>query len=419
MFHQSVSTSRAVDPRTAAHRDPDRPIRIAHVVSHPIQYFAPLYRALDARPEVDVTVYFLSDSSLRRHYDPGFGKHFDWDVDLATGYRYRLVSGAVGREPGRGIFQRPRWEVLRELLSNDYDVFWLHGYNDASIALAAALGRATGRRVMIREEQTLLEPRPLLKRAVKEAALRLLFSGVDGLYLGQASKEFFRHFGVPESRLFRVPYCADTPYLDARATELAPQRATIRRRLGIDDNEPAILFAGKLVQRKTPESVLAAFQQVRERQRCWLVFAGDGQQRAALEEQVRRSQTPNVVILGFVNQTGLPEVYAAADIFVLPSLFNETWGVVVNEAMAFGLPVIVSDHVGCAGDLVRSGWNGFVTPAGDVRQLSDAFRTVVENEVLRRRFGDNSRSLIRNYSVDASADALVLAARADAGCAQA
>jgi glycosyltransferase involved in cell wall biosynthesis len=397
---------------SGSHLRCDRRVRIVHLVSHPIQYFAPVYRELAMRPEVELTVYFLSDLSLHTYADPGFGAQVAWDVDLTGGYRYRLLPDAQGRSVRGGFLQAPHWDVLRELATTSYDVLWLHGYHHTTMAAAVAIGRGRGRRVMVREEQTMLERRPRYKQAAKEVILRPLLSGVDGLYLGEESRRFFRHFGVRESRLFRVPYAVDSEYLNKRAAELAPKRALVRHQLGIDDDAPAILFVGKLVGRKAPGTLLAAFGQIRRQHPCWLVFAGDGEERPALEAEIARQKIPNVRILGFVNQTGLPEIYSAADIFVLPSLFNETWGVVVNEAMTFGLPVVLSDHVGSAPDLVRPGWNGFVTRAGDVEDLSKSLDTLVGSRELRERLGNNGRALIADYSVSASADALVAAALA-------
>jgi glycosyltransferase involved in cell wall biosynthesis len=335
----------------------------------------------------------------------------DWDVDLVTGYRYRLLPEAQGRAVRGGLLQPPHWGVLREVTMASYDVLWLHGYHHITLAGAVVLGRARRRRVMVREDQTLLKPRSRYKQAVKKVALRALFSAVDGLYVGEESRRFFRSFGVPDERLFRVPYALDSNYLERQVEELAPDRAMLRRKLGIDDDAPVILFVGKLVTTKSPETLLAAFSKVRQQRPCWLVFAGDGELRAALEAEVRHQKIPNVLMTGFVNQTGIPEIYCASDVFVLPSR-NETWGMVMHEAMTFGLPVVVSDHVGCAADLVRPGWNGFVTRAGDVDDLADSLSALVDSRELRRRLGANSRTLIAEYSVEAAADALVAAALA-------
>jgi glycosyltransferase involved in cell wall biosynthesis len=403
----TVDSARRQQVRT----DRDRPpLRLAHVVSHPIQYFAPLYREIAATGAVDLTVYFMSDATLRDHHDPGFDRPVKWDIDLVGGYRHRIVRSASGRPVRAGLRQLPQVDLLWELSTGRYDVIWLHGYNNSTLALACLAGRAVRRPVLIREEQTLLEPRSWIKAVVKETGLRLLLRQVGGLYIGEESRRYLQHFGVPEQRLFPALYCVDNERLQEQARVLAGDRQAIRASLGVTDDNPVVLFCGKLVDRKGPMELLRAFGEVRARRPCWLLFAGEGPLRADIEEAVRTGFIENVHILGFLNQTELPRAYCAADMFVLPSKYNETWGLVVNEAMIFGLPVITSDHVGCSLDLVHHGRNGFVTRAGFVSDLSYAIETLVSDEALRAGFGANSRSLIAPFTVSASAAAIVQAA---------
>jgi glycosyltransferase involved in cell wall biosynthesis len=401
-----------VTAQRQAHRAAAERVRLAHLVSHPIQYYAPLYRAIAARPEVDLTVYFFSDVSLSAYFDTEFNQPVTWDIDLIGGYRHRILPGAHGRPIRAGLAQRPHVGILREVLSGCYDALWLNGYNHISLALAGALGRVRGLRVLLREEQTLLESRPFYKRVAKQTALRAFFSMVDGLYIGEANRQYFQYFGVPAERLFRVPYCVDNAYFGRRARDLAPMREALRRQIGVTDDAPVILFAGKLIEKKAPRDLLEAFRVIRPRHSSWLVFMGEGPLRAALESEVERSHIPNVRFLGFVNQAGLADVYSASDLFVLPSRFHETWGLVVNEAMNFRLPVVVSDHVGCAADLVRPGWNGFVTPVGNITALADAIATLVGDPDLRTQFGEHSHRLVQEYSIDSAADGLIGALRA-------
>jgi glycosyltransferase involved in cell wall biosynthesis len=169
-----------------------------------------------------------------------------------------------------------------------------------------------------------------------------------------------------------------------------------------------ILFAAKLIPKKAPLVLVQAFRRVRERVPCALLIVGDGE----LRPEVQAAAGPDVHLAGFLNQSELPDAYAAADVFCLPSVFHETWGLVVNEALNFGLPVVVSDKVGCAADLVRPGWNGEVVPAGDPAPLADALETLVRDERLRREFGERGRELVGEYSIEACADGIEAALRA-------
>jgi glycosyltransferase involved in cell wall biosynthesis len=215
-----------------------------------------------------------------------------------------------------------------------------------------------------------------------------------------------------EKRMFAAPYCVDNAYFSARAAELAPRRAELRASFGIGDEAPVVLFAGKLIEKKQPLRLIEAFASVRATQPCWLLLTGSGPQRGECEALVARLGVPNVRFAGFLDQTRLPEAYASADVFVLPSRLNETWGLVVNEAMNFGLPIVVSDKVGCGTDLVRSGENGAIFSRDSTQELADAIAELVRSEPTRRAYGARSAEIVRGYTIEAAADGIVEACTA-------
>jgi glycosyltransferase involved in cell wall biosynthesis len=383
-------------------------MKVAHLVSFPIHYQAPLYRELACRPELDLTVYFYSDASVRGYQDREFGRKVRGDTTLLDGYRSRFLPSAV-RSPDVGPYGLgPNWDVLREVLTDGYDALWIHGYAHSNAWLASAGGTLRGTRILIREEQTLLHGRPAHKAALKEIALRALFSRVDGLYIGEENRRYFLRYGMDEQRLFPARYCVDNAYFRRRAAELAPRRDELRAGFGIESDIPVILFAAKLIPKKAPLVLLEAFRRVRERIPCALLVVGEGELSPAIEA----AAGPDVHLAGFLDQSELPAAYVAADVFCLPSVRHETWGLVVNEALNFGLPVVVSDKVGCAADLVREGWNGFVVSAGDPGPLAGALERLVEDAGLRRELGDRGRELVSGYSIEACADGIVAALQA-------
>ncbi len=386
-----------------------RPPRVAHLVSHPIPYFAPLYRELASRPEIDLTVYFYSDATAREFADPGFGRSVAWDTPLFDGYRHRFMPSAARTDVSTRMTKRPNWDIVREIVSGRYDVLWVHGYAHMTTWLAVAAARVRGMRVMIRDEQTLLHTRPLVKRLLKSLALRALYSHTSALYIGEQNRRCFRRYGMPESRMFAAPYCVDNAYFQTQARALVARRDELRARFGIADDAPVVLFSGKLIEKKQPLLLIEAFARVRRTRRCALLIVGDGPLRAAAEEHVARLSVPDVHFAGFLNQNEISQAYAAADLFVLPSQLHETWGLVINEAMNFGLPVIVSDKVGCAADLVHEGQNGFVVPHNSVERLTAAIETLVADPAKRVQFGEESRRIISEYSIEAAADGIVTA----------
>ena len=384
------------------------PIKVVHLISLPAHYYAALYRELSRRPEIDLTVMFYSTASLNA-YDACCGRKGCWDVPLTDGYKSYIGSSAKVRtlfNPRANL--QPNWDVLREVLRSRCDVVWAFGYTFVNTWVAAA-AQFKGYRLLLRDDQTLLTERPRWKRALKHLTLPLLFRYVGGLYTGEENRRFFLHYGTPRRRLFRANHCVDNKALRARRLELEPRRREIRESFGIRDESPVVLFSGKLIDKKKPQLLLEAFEQLRRVLPCHLLFVGDGGLRRSLEDEVSRRGIPDVRWAGFLNQSRIAEAYVAGDIFVLPSAYEETWGLVVNEAMNFALPIVVSDKVGCGPDLVRDGYNGFVFRSGDVEGLRSALAALVASDALRKEYGAHSAALVQEYSVEACADQLVKA----------
>lgn len=391
-----------------------RPIRLAALAAEPVFYQAPLYRRLAADPRVDLTVLFASAGGVRP-YDAGFGAGaVAWDVDLLEGYRAEFLASAETNNVLGGFLALRDPSVVRRLRELRYDVLWVHGYSYLTHWLALAAAAAARKPVLLREEQTLLHDRPLPKRWVREAVLRTLFARVHALHIGSRNRAFFDFYGVRESRSFFVPYAVDNGRLRAEARELASRRDELRRSFGIGPQAgPVVLFVGKLIEKKRPLLALEAFARVRRERPCALLVVGTG----PLEAEVRRraADVPDVYFAGFLNRSAIARAYAAADVFVLPSALNETWGLVVNEAMNFSLPVVVSDKVGCAADLVRTGENGHVVPADDAEALAGALRALVADEGLRAAYGRRSLELIDAWSYDVAAAGVIRACEAAVG----
>lgn len=387
-------------------------MRLVLVAASPVYYQVPLYRRLAADPRVRFTALFCSDVGVRP-YDAEFGGRLvRWDTDLLSGYHAQFLRRAHHNEVGHGFWGLRDWDVVSCLHRLRPDVVWLHGASYLTLWLALVAARLTRRPVLFREEQTLLHPRPPLKRPLRALIWRALCQQVHALYIGSHNRAFFRHYGVPERRLFFVPYTVDNEALQRTAAALRPCQAALRRAFGIDPAAgPLVLFVGKLIPKKQPQLLLEAFARVRRRYPCALLFVGEGPLMAELRRQAATG-IPDVHFAGFLGREQVTRAYAAADLFVLPSGWHETWGVVVNEAMNFDLPVVVSDAVGCAPDLVHEGDNGYVVPRADADRLAEAIAVLVRDEERRRRFGQRSREIIAAWHPALAAEGVVRACHA-------
>ena len=384
--------------------------KLAILSSHPIQYFAPLFRRLAAHPGVDLTVFYCSRQSAEARLDPGFGTEVKWDIPLLEGYNYRFLSNVHRDDKVGGFFSLVNPDIFREIRQGEWDALWIHGYMHATNWLAILAAKSAGVQVLLRGESNLLDSRPVWRRALKSVALRLLLRQMDGaLYIGSHNREYYRHYGLPEEKLHFVPYCVDNEFFQQEAARLRPYRAALRGQFGVADDRPVILFCGKLIPKKQPVLLLQAFKEVRRKHPCALVYAGDGILRREIEELAAREDLPDVHITGFLNQSEVSQAYVAADVLALPSAWGETWGLVLNEGMNFGLPVVASGRVGGAVDLVREKENGYVVPAHDTAALASALTRLVEDQARRARFGRHSLEIIQNWGLDRAVAGIVKA----------
>ena len=375
---------------------------------------AGLYRRISADPRIDFTAVFSSSAGVRPG-EFGFGRPVSFDADAMSGYSSIFLRRADRTEHGGSFTSLLDLDLAPEILRRRFDVLWLHGYYSASHLIAATAQLVRGGRLLVREEQTLLNPRPTWKGALKQPLLRVLFAGSSGLYQGTRNLEWFRHYGMPDERLFHVPLCVDNDSFRADARRLAPLRSQVRADFGISSEAgPVVLSVARLAPEKQPLVLLEAFRRLRADRRCTLLVVGSGPSETTMREFVNRNRVPDVVFAGFLNQSEISRAYVASDAFVLAS-GDETWGLVVNEAMNFALPVVVSDKVGCAADLVLHGENGYVFPHDKPDELARYLALLVDDPSRRDAFGRCSAQTIGPWNYDAAADGLVAAVQAVAG----
>jgi glycosyltransferase involved in cell wall biosynthesis len=376
-----------------------RPVRIAVLNSHPIQYFAPLYAYLNAAPDLDVTVLYLSNFSIRGGRDAGFARDVKWDLDLLAGYRSVFLGHAASiREPG-GFWSLLAPQVWGELRSGRYDVLWLHGHNYAANIIALIAAKSVRIPILMRGDTHLWLSHGVIKSLLQWPMMRLLYSQCDRfLAIGSANAAFYRAMGVPAHKIFLVPYCVDNDRFITSANLSTDEKSTVRKRYNLPLDRPIVLYAAKFMPGKRAADLLGAVRRLKTEGNLpfTVVMAGSGQLEQELRAFCTEHALDNVVFTGFVNQLDLPALYGASDIFVLPSE-QEHWGLAVNEAMCASLPIVVSCEVGCVPDLVKDGINGYTPAAGDIDGLTRALRCLIEDEGLRRRQGKASLARIQQW----------------------
>lgn len=373
--------------------------KLAIVASHPVQYYAPWFAHLALRSGLDVRVFYLWNFGVVSHVDRGFQVPVTWDVPLLEGYPYEFVRN-LSPSPGTASYfglWNPALPV--RLRAWQPDAVLLTTYNFASIGYLLLRWGARAAPLLFRGDSHRLVPRGGLAQSLKRGLISALFRRfAAALYVGSANREYFSLHGVPDERLFHSPHAVDNARFFAARDAAEVDAAEWRRALGIPEDHRVILFAGKFEEKKRPLDLLHAFRDA-GLERVSLLYVGSGRQETVL--RTAAAGTRNVFFAPFRNQTQMPTTYAACDVLVLPSFGPaETWGLAVNEAMCLARPVIASDHVGCARDLVIAGQTGLTFPAGDVAALRGALRTAFEDPGRLKSWGDSAAEHIRSYSYD-------------------
>lgn len=381
----------------------DSPVRLGIFSTHPIQYLVPWYRALTAVPGLQVTVYYASLEGANTSLDREFGMSFAWDIPLLDGYRWERVENHSPRPSVNTLFGTDTPGIQDTIRRGKFDAFIIPGWGRLCYLQAAQVCFDLGVPLMIRGEALANDNDPWIKRVVKHRVIsRLLSRCAACLCIGKRNEQFYRSLGVAANRLFSANYCVDNEFFATRAAAAINDRVRLRREWKLPEHALVFLFAGKFVPIKRPMDLMKAVRRmtndVGSRQEFAVLCVGDGPLRSGCEEYARNHRLP-ISFVGFLNQTEMPKAYCAADCLILPSR-RETWGIVVNEAMACGRPAIVSDTVGCAPDLVTSGETGFVYRMSDFDSLAARMKRFFFDNNLSKKMGEKARLRVAQYTLD-------------------
>src|SRR3984885_5311630 len=383
-------------------------VRVAYLVSHPIQYQAPLLRRISQEPDIELTVFFGSDFSVREYVDKGFGVNVKWDVPLTEGYRHEFLP-SIWDKRRTGPISQLNYGILSRLRGDKgsvgFDVLWVHGYSTLNALQGMLVAKLLGIPVLLRAESRLSRTDGVgLKSGAKRVFFGILKMFVDGvLPIGTLNAAYWQHYLGEYFPQFLVPYAVDNSYFQNRCAEATAGGAELLHELDLDPSRPVILFASKLQNRKCCADLLEAYLSLTTGNETgpspYLVIIGDGEERTSLEKRAEQSGCTSIRFCGFRNQSELPRFFAVATVFVLPSR-DEPWGLVVNEAMNAGRAAIVSDDVGCRPDLVGDGVEGCVFAAGDVASLADSLRKVLATPETAATMGRRGLAKIRTWDFE-------------------
>lgn len=387
-------------------------VRVAFVNTHPIQYFAPLYRYINTTGAIEAVPIYLSDHSLRGAVDKGFGHAVKWDIDLLSGMSPVFAKGAETRlvETGPTKMMVPEiWSLIR---NGNYDAVVVHGHSTGANHIAWAAAKSIGIPIFTRGETHLGLERSASQSQLRDILMPRLYSIYNCmLAIGSLNRDFYRAMGVPDHKISLFPYSVDNERMIAASTMDLSEKTAVRAKLGLAPDRPAVLYCSKFQPRKYPDDLIRACARlVDEGLSLDLVMAGSGEMEGELKALASQFPKLNVIFPGFFNQNELPKLFGACDIFALPSR-NEPWGLIINEAMCAALPIVASREIGSVADLLQEGINGHAFDAHDITGLVSALRPIVADKALCRKMGAASRSIISGWGYQQCLEGLVDALR--------
>jgi glycosyltransferase involved in cell wall biosynthesis len=381
--------------------------RLAIVTSHPIQYNAPWFQLLAGSGVIHPGIFYTwEQAAAGAKYDPDFKGRIEWDIPLLDGYEYRFVRN-IAADPGTHHFRGLINPTLnKEIADWKPDVLLVYGWSfDSHLKCLRHFHHKIP--VLFRGDSTLLDEQPGIRKYLRRLFLRWVYGHVDqALYVGSRNKAYFLRHGLREDQLVFLPHAIDNARFEEPDGEYRRQAAEWRGRLGIGENDLVLLFAGKLEPKKDPLFVLEIARRVRD-PRLKVIFVGTG----VLEEGLRvaAGEDPRVHFAGFQNQRQMPVVYRMGDVYILPSRGpGETWGLGVNEAMASGSAIMMSDKAGGSVDLVEEGVNGIrFDPGGDIEKYTDWILRLLAEPSLLAEMKKGSRRRIASFSYGRMLDGLL------------
>ena len=363
-------------------------MRVAVVTSHPIQYQVPWLQRLAARDGVELRVYF---AMLPDTVEQGreFGVAFAWDLPLLDGYEYTVLENCA-KVPSMTAFNGcDTPQIYREIRRGRFDAVIVNGWVVKTCLQALVACRLAGIPCIVRGEANGLRPRAFWKRWLH----RLLLAQYSAfLTIGSNNRRYYLDSGVPAARMFSTPYCVDNERFANAADDWRQQTGHVAlcERFGLSPDKPTFLFSGKFVEKKRPSDIVAAVRLLTSKGTAdfQVLMVGEG----PLGDTLRAtSKDLPIRYSGFLNQSEITSAYAVADCLLLPSDHGETWGLVVNEAMACGLPALVSDQAGCAVDLIVPGQTGDCFACGNVGELAALLARYAKAPDLLRQMGAEAR----------------------------
>ncbi|MBU2020620.1 MAG: glycosyltransferase family 4 protein [Bacteroidetes bacterium] len=340
--------------------------KLAIISTHPIQYNAPLFEKLASEKDIELKVFYTFSQSQHTFKDTEFNQAVDWDIPLLENYNFEFVNNTSKKPSTKRFFGIICPQLISKVLTFNPDFILIYGWSFYSHL--RIIKHFNGKIPLWFRGDSVLKPtKSFIRSIVKRNVLKWVYKKIDiAFYVGTKNKEYYKYYGLTESKLRFAPHAIDNdrfsdPKNDAKAAEW-------KASLGIPPDALTLLFIGKFTANKNPLFIIENFKKLSTENpnlKLKLIMVGEGQLKSQIEKFI--GNHPDIILLPFQNQSIIPQVYRLGDLLCMPS-YSETWGLAINESLASGTPVLANASIGCASDLIKDGFNGFVF---DVNLLGD------------------------------------------------
>ncbi len=370
-------------------------MKLGVFATHPIQYQVPLWRLLNSYDEISLKVFYFSDHSVRGGIDKGFNLPVKWDIPLLEGYDYSFLRRNASINKPFSFFIKK----IDELFENEkFDWILIQGYTYLFQLQLIKAAKKHKVKICFRGDLTTENIGNTFKEIVKNKYLAWFYSHINSFcYVGQNAYDHLKSKNIPDKKMFFSPFTVDNKFFENQKESFIKNQS--RQKLKIENDSIVFLFSGKFIDIKNPKLISKVFKEINSQGNICLIMLGDGPLLNNVKLELTRIMRNGFILPGFVNQSELGLYFSAADVLILPSS-SETWGLVVNEAMQFGLPVIVSDKVGCRRDLVVSGETGFIFKNNDPNDFKKYILKFMNNQELIKTMSEKAQMKISDYTID-------------------
>jgi glycosyltransferase involved in cell wall biosynthesis len=387
-------------------------MKIIILVSHPIQYHSPLFSFLASQSNISLNVFYTGKVADSFQVDRDFGIETKWNIELYEGYQYAFINQISSNEAQGRSSRIQISNIIEEINTQNPSILIIFGWK--RYAHMRVMRYFKGKiPIVFRGDSTSIDDydKSVISKFVRYTLLSWVYKYVDYvLSPGSASDLYFKKSGLSDSQIIRAKHAVNNSYFSTFSIQDESILGSLRTRLAIKENEVVFVFAGKFIIKKNPLFLIDAFAELsNELNNLRLVLVGDGILKTEIQKKVNGlnpSIANRIDIMSFQDQSQMKVIYRLADVFILPSKGpEETWGLSVNEALASGIPVLVSSKCGCAYDLVVEGVNGYTFESDNKTDLITKMK-ILSNYPHRKILASQTIQSIQDFSFNSFKKAL-------------